>query len=131
MQRNTNKPLWKRAQLFSVLLVSGDYSPLSTPLPPESTTVTSNLSHLHQYFSCPKYLVVTYINTRNGYEKWNCRVLCLLEELNINQDFSQDIKTINRQDVQIISSYIAQGKKNMVELTEVYDFRFNRICFDF
>ena len=73
----------------------------ANPLPPESSTVTSTFSHLHQYFPCLKYLAVTYINTKNSYEKQKCRMLCFLEELFINQDYYQDVKNINRLDIRI------------------------------
>ena len=33
--------------------------------------------------------------------KVKCMILCFLQELNINQDFSQDVKNVNRQDVPI------------------------------
>ena len=74
----------------------------ANPSPPESATFVSTFSLLHQYLLCVKYLAVTYINTRNGYEKRKCMILYFLEDLNINQNVFQDIKKINRQDVRVI-----------------------------
>ena len=54
------------------------------------------------------------MNTRNGYEKWKCKILCFLEEVNINQDYCQEVKNINCQDVRINRiQVIAHGKKNL------------------
>ena len=74
--------------------------PCQLPSPPESVTAASVFLHLHQYFPCTKYLAVT--NTRNGYEKRKCRILCSLEELNINQYYCHDVKHVKREDVQKI-----------------------------
>ena len=40
-------------------------------------------------------------NHKNGYEKQKRRILCFLEELNINEDYCQDVENINCQDVRI------------------------------
>ena len=91
---NGNKLLaLKEVQRFSILLwvmIIHPYLPS-----PQSITVISTFSHFNQF------LAKIYINIRKCNKKRKFTIVCFLKESNMDQNFYQGVKNINRQDVRI------------------------------
>ena len=89
---NTSKLLaLKGVQLFSILLESDDHS----PQPAFPSILISTFSHFN------RFLAVIHINIRKCNKKRKFTIVCFLKESNMDQNFCQGVKNINRQDVRI------------------------------